>query len=56
MKYDHLSRTSHVDNIKNMGLVPGSSAAHDKGITVKTQKILVEGSSTNPKIRLNKKE
>ena len=50
MKYDHLK------TIKKQQAQPGSKKAIDLGITTQSTNFLAKGCSTNPSVRLNKKE
>lgn len=42
--------------MKKLGIVTGTQAARDNGITTVSEKVLGSGSATNPNLRLTQKE
>ena len=57
LKFDHLRRGDTKDeNMKKLGIVTGTQAARDNGITTVSEKVLGSGSATNPNLRLTQKE
>lgn len=56
LMHNHLLPNHLVTKAKKMGVLLGSNAANDLGITLKTEKLLQSGKKTQPSLQLNKKE